>query len=147
MRVTRLEGRTLDFWVAKSAGLSLLADLPGEGDGEVLPPGFWHPALFRPSANWSQGGPIVAEEWFDLETVLIEWFGPHWPYVQAVAAAPLTWFMRAFVATRFGDQVEELVEMPTWEAGWAEAHLALADAGGWGGLHPTTQDFEAPLRR
>ena len=39
--------------------------------------------------------------------MLLEWLGPHWPHIKAFRDNALTWLMRAFVALRFGDEVEE----------------------------------------
>jgi len=38
--------------------------------------------------------------------VLIEWFGPHWSFAQTITESPLTWLMKAYVKTKFGDEVE-----------------------------------------
>ena len=110
MRVTRLDGTLLDYWVAKSEGLELLPNQPTEGETHAQSSGFWHPSIYQPSSNWSQGGAIVANEWYDLENVLIEWFGPNWPFIKAIADEPLKWLLRAYVATKFGEEVEEVVE-------------------------------------
>ena len=107
MRVADLEAPLLDFWVAKAEGL---ADLP-EKQGQVqgLDPGreYYRPSTYHPSTDWSQGGPIVSRQWFELESHLIEWFGPRWPFLQVFSSSPLKWFMRAHVARVFGDEVED----------------------------------------
>jgi hypothetical protein len=108
MNIKRVDGALLDFWVAKAAGLKMLPrdTLPGElHDPES---GNWHPSNFHPSSDWSHGGALVASEWYAIEDMLIEWFGPHWPTAKAIADHPLPWFMRAYVATQFGDHVEEI---------------------------------------
>ncbi len=107
MKISRLDGPQLDFWVAKSSGLALMKDAPAEGSPHDPRSGQWHPANYRPSVNWAQGGPIVSNEWFQLEDVLSEWFGPSWSFVETVRRDPLKWFMRAYVASVFGDEVEE----------------------------------------
>jgi hypothetical protein len=106
MRVIALEGALLDFWVAKSENLKLLPDVPDEGKVDEYGSGQWHPNTYHPSSNWSQGGAIVANEWHAIEGVLIEWFGPNWPFIKAITDAPLPWFMRAYVKINFGDEVE-----------------------------------------
>lgn len=111
MKVTRLDGALLDYWVAKSEGLKLLPNRPLEGEIHVPSSGFWHPDTYQPSTNWAQGGAIIANEWYDLENVLIEWFGPHWPFIKAIADEPLKWLLRAFVTTRFGEEVEDIEEI------------------------------------
>lgn len=106
MRVTSLNGELLDFWVAKSENLKMHPDDPNEVSIHVS--GYWHPSTYHPSSDWSQGGLIVANEWFSIEDALIEWFGHSWPFIKAISDSPLKWFMRAYVKTKFGDEVEEL---------------------------------------
>lgn len=108
MKVKRLNGLLLNFWVAKSAGIASSAESTGAGaerdhGSSPLP----SPA-FDPARDWSQAGAIIANEWYAIEDMLHEWFGPDWARIPAVAARPLEWFMRAYVATRFGDEVEDV---------------------------------------
>lgn len=108
MRVTSLDGALLDFWVAKSENLKLLSVLSGEEQSHVNGSGYWHPSTYHPSSDWSQGGEIISNEWYSIEDALIEWFGPGWPYIKAITESPLKWLMRAYVKTKFGDEVEEI---------------------------------------
>lgn len=108
MRVAGLTAPTLNFWVAKARGLQAVLDHRAEGSVSVPNEETGQLAPYQPSIDWSQAGPIIADEWFDIETTLIDWFGPNWPYMQSFNAAPLAWFMRAFVALKFGDEVENL---------------------------------------
>jgi hypothetical protein len=108
MNVKRLEGDTLDYWVAKAAGLKLQDATPRVGEGHDVDSGFWHPQTFSPSRDWSQGGDIVSNEWYAIEDKLVEWFGPAWTTLEFVNEKPLNWFLRAYVATQYGDEVEEL---------------------------------------
>ena len=108
MRVTKLEGPLLDFWVAKSENLTLRPEIPGSGDSHLAGNGFWHPDTYHPSRNWAHGGSIVSEEWYGIEDGLLEWFGPSWPFIKAITDDPLKWFMRAYVKTKFGDEVEDV---------------------------------------
>lgn len=108
MLVAELDGQLLDFWVAKSEGRELLAAVPG--DAEKFDPSacrWWHPDVYRPSSNWAQGGAVIANEWYEIESVLIGWFGGKWPYLKLIVDNPLKWFLRAFVASKFGDEVED----------------------------------------
>lgn len=107
MRVNSLEGQLLDFWVAKSEGRILLDAAPDANCYDFSNGFDWHPAVYRPSSNWAQGGALVANEWYDIETVLLDWFGADWPYLKTIADQPLKWFLRAFVASRFGNEVED----------------------------------------
>jgi hypothetical protein len=108
MNVKRLEGVRLNFWVAKAAGLQLAKVEPDPGELHDPDSGFWHPVTFSPSSDWSQGGPIIANDWFAIEDMLIEWYGHEWTHIGAIVTNPLQWFMRAYVATQFGDQVEDI---------------------------------------
>jgi hypothetical protein len=108
MNVKRLDGRQLNYWVAKSAGLKLSADPQNPGTPHDPESGVWHPHTYNPANDWSQAGLILSNEWFSIEDALIEWFGPQWPHIPAIADSPLKWFMRAYVATQYGDEVEDL---------------------------------------
>ena len=111
MNVMRLDGRQLNYWVAKSAGLNLSSDLPAAGTRHDPDSGFWHPHTYNPANDWSQAGPIISNEWFGIEDTLIEWFGPQWPHIPGIAENPLKWFMRAYVATQFGFEVEDIAPL------------------------------------
>ncbi len=112
MNVKRLDGRQLNYWVARSAGLKLSDQYQQPGTRHDPESGVWHPHTYNPANDWSQGGAIVSGEWYSIEDVLVEWFGPEWPHVPAVAENPLKWFMRAYVATQFGDEVEDATPFP-----------------------------------
>jgi hypothetical protein len=108
MNVKRLDGRLLNYWVAKSAGLALAGMDQSTGARHDPDSGFWHPHTYNPANDWSHAGAILANDWFAIEDTLIEWFGVQWPHIPAIADNPLKWFMRAYVATQFGDEVEEV---------------------------------------
>lgn len=107
MNVKRLDGRQLNHWVAKSAGLTLSMDCQKPGTRHDPESGVWHPHTYNPANDWSQAGAIVSNEWFAIEDALVNWFGPQWPHIPAITENPLKWFMRAYVATQFGDEVED----------------------------------------
>jgi hypothetical protein len=108
MNVKRLDGRMLNFWIAKSTGHIHLSDAAGLGHSESLDSSFWHRHNYNPANDWSHAGVIVSENWYAIEDTLLEWFGEQWPHTPTVADNPLKWFMRAFVATQFGDDVEDV---------------------------------------
>lgn len=108
MRVARLDGPLLDFWVAKSENLQLQPNNSENGETQLTETGFWHPDTYHPSRNWAHGGSIVSNEWYEIEGALLEWFGPGWPFIKAIIDEPLKWFMRAYVKTKFGEEVEEI---------------------------------------
>jgi hypothetical protein len=106
--VKRIQGALLDFWVAKSAGLKV-ASAPAQTAGPVeAAGGSCHLATYRPSSDWSLGGPIVSNEWYVIEGVLIDWFGADWAGITAIRSDPLKWFMRAYVVSNFGEEVEDI---------------------------------------
>jgi hypothetical protein len=107
MNVKRLDGRQLNYWVAKSAGLKLSADYQQPGTPHDPDSGVWHPHTYNPANDWSQAGLILSSEWFTIEDALVEWFGLQWPHIPAISDNPLKWFMRAYVATQYGDEVED----------------------------------------
>ena len=108
MDVKRLNGRLLNYWVAQSAALALLAGDAHRQQRQPWDSGLWHPHSCNPANDWSHAGPIISAEWLAIDDMLVEWFGVQWSHIPAVADHPLTWFLRAYVATRFGDEVEDL---------------------------------------
>lgn len=112
MDVRALNGALLDFWVAKAEGLQLDTDPLAANRPHDPESGRWHPQTYHPSTDWTQGGPIVSRDWYELEDHLIEWFGESWPVLEAFESAPLKWFMRAYVSIHFGGEVEDRVDTP-----------------------------------
>ena len=108
MNVKRIDESLLNFWVAKSAGLKTLTQPPLAGQLHDPDSGYWHPQTYHPATDWSHAGPILSNEWYVIEDILIEWFGPNWACAKAVLDRPLQWFMRAFIASQFGDEVENV---------------------------------------
>jgi hypothetical protein len=108
MNVKRLDGAVLNFWVAKSGGLNLALESLQLEDGDAQANTDLNARYFNPSANWSHAGPIVANEWYGIEDVLRSWFGVDWNTIDAVERNALKWFMRAYVASMFGEEVEDV---------------------------------------
>ena len=109
MNVMRLDGRLLNYWVAKSAGLTLGLTSAGAQGRDDRDGGTWHPHTYNPASDWAQAAPIISDEWFSIEDMLVEWFGPQWSHIAGIAENPLKWFMRAYVATQFGNEVEDAI--------------------------------------
>jgi hypothetical protein len=109
MNIKMLAGAQLDFWVAKAAGLAAQRELPIPGEKYDPFGGKWHPLTFHPSTNWSHAGPLVANDWYVIENILVDWFGPDWAEEQNIVNSPLQWFMRAYVSSQFGEEVEDIV--------------------------------------
>lgn len=113
MKVSDLEGAALDYWVAKSAGLTCEIR-----DGRVvLPEEHGQSTLWRPSVDWSQAGPIIEREWISLTWTGLHHTAPH-PHVSLKrgSKAPFIYgrtqleaAMRAFVADKIGTEVPDEV--------------------------------------
>lgn len=107
MRVESLHGAMLNFWVAKSLGLEAILDGRGQDSVSIRNPVSGQLEPYQPAINWAQAGPLIANEWYDLESMLADWLGPQWSYMETFRDHPLLWLMRALVALRFGDEVED----------------------------------------
>ncbi|WP_318833723.1 phage protein NinX family protein [Burkholderia cepacia] len=126
----------LDYWVARADGLTVdfrysryapIASRSPKYEGEPIhafvvedgwaayPEGF--PQVFAPSKVWDSGGPIIEREGISV----MRWEIPNdagmsWTArnlradVHADGPTPLIAGMRAFVASKFGDEVKELAE-------------------------------------
>jgi hypothetical protein len=132
MKVSDLSGRDLDYWVARAEGYEFI-DIPPDARGEnacrvLAPPGIlksgWQPAplgkyghMLKPwSSSWEHGGPIIERKRIVIDLGLDDWFasikrlgvfyydegefGQH-------GVTPLIAAMRAYVTSKFGDEVEE----------------------------------------
>lgn len=122
----------LDYWVARADGLEFVLrgqqpafefDFDPERHaqehvmGKVMKQYVW----FLPSTNWAQGGPIIERERIDLNggaveecdtwrarTLLRSVSGQNMaPCYGMEAASPLVAAMRAFVASKFGEEVPD----------------------------------------
>lgn len=120
-KVSELEGALLDAAVAKAAdrlftleGFGSLAHLAplcwavgaclNEGRGD-----YWAP--FSPSSSWADGGPIIEREQICLNSEATTLAGFIWQAMVpenswVSGATPLVAAMRAYVASKFGEEVE-----------------------------------------
>jgi hypothetical protein len=126
MKVAELEGALLDYWVARAAGLPnprvddgfCWIDEPAcDGD-----PAGALDAAFAPSTDWATAGPII-----EREGGAFEYYGPleegdtpnisahmgHDAMTRGSMHGPthLVAAMRAYVASRFGEEVPDEVQM------------------------------------
>jgi hypothetical protein len=105
IKTTELQGAVLDWAVAKCEGLV-------NEDG--LDVGFIRDGVFTPSIDWAQGGPIIEREgiatWFeryeDEDAGLPCWFAAKYGEREYPGPTPLIAGMRAYVASKLGDEVE-----------------------------------------
>ena len=109
LRTTELTGAALDWAVAKCESKDTYCEIHA---GNILygrvTSGF---VQFRPSTNWSQGGPIIEREGIDLDPLLNENNKPeHWCAFlgnhDGNGATPLIAAMRCYVASKLGEEVE-----------------------------------------
>jgi hypothetical protein len=116
VKVAELEGALLDAWVARAEGYNVV---PATCD----PQGCWvedggDPFPYRPSTDWRQGGPIIERERIHLirdlrderwlASARVIWLPDHDDFVEGDTA--LIAAMRAFVASKFGDEVPDALE-------------------------------------
>lgn len=110
MKTNELTGAALDWAVAKCEGYdTLIAYAPMRVLYEPKGKRSWY--VYRPSSNWSQGGPIIEREKIRLDTTWnqedghwsarMDTVGGWWPGDTSLIAA-----MRCYVASKLGDEVE-----------------------------------------
>lgn len=124
MKVSELEGAKLDYWVAKAEGhrieiltRSEYCDYDGPCVIKTNALGRLPPLEigkdYSPSTKWAYGGPIIERERVWLSNGESCWYAsmpPHsWVGEDKTAEGPtaLVTAMRAFVASKFGDTVED----------------------------------------
>ena len=125
-RVAELEGAQLDWAVAVASGEPLSVDAwqssdkPGTLPFVMVGTGEGDKRVYYPSSSWCHGGQIIERERIglasqkNLEGSAWEWVACKGGYdnsyhtncVHMVAATPLIAAMRAFVASKLGDEVE-----------------------------------------
>jgi hypothetical protein len=118
LKTSELQGSALDWAVAKCEGKTKLYQIR-RGDSRVIDTD--HPEYFEQykrqhdeySTDWAQGGPIIERERISIEDCQ-DGAGLYWeatriepPAVsEARGPTPLVAAMRAYVASKLGDEVE-----------------------------------------
>jgi hypothetical protein len=109
MKTSELTGALLDYWVARAEGESAEIQTYGDKDMCVI-----FCREFSPSTDWAQGGPIIERERIQLE--FHQWHkAAPWcalkhsnaPSYDERGPTPLVAAMRAYVASKFGDEVQD----------------------------------------
>ena len=116
-KVSELDGALLDAAVAKVLGLHEVdgfwcrCDVPAMAPLPLVSVLHW-----RPSADWDQGGPIIERErigtgFCESGPFAGKWFGQYdderlGGNCHQIGDSPLIAAMRAYVASRFGEEVE-----------------------------------------
>ena len=102
VKTSELQGPALDWAVAKCE--------VGEPVGSFLDNVVPHPDYntFYPSADWSQGGPIIEREKIALsyDTGRFGWVASFYDGDDVFGGTPLTAAMRCYVVSKLGDEVE-----------------------------------------
>ena len=114
IKVSELTDELLDYWVAMASDLNPVLHKVGKthDGGEVY---IEHVsckghAFYRPSADWSQAGPIIDRMkptsfyyWEPTDKWTCAWGeGPRWRKGETALVAA----MRAYVASKFGEEVD-----------------------------------------
>jgi hypothetical protein len=116
MKVAELDDVQLDYWVAQAEEFEVK---PYMG-GLFLANGQW----YRPSASWSQAGPIIGRERIAVWAGKGKWCATHpatmgtaydgqsdyidvSDYDSSCGSRPLIAAMRAYVASKYGDEVPD----------------------------------------
>ena len=120
MKTSELIGPTLDWAVMKLEGRVLVQTLGGgllvngrHEDGRELPEDWQMTFMWHPSTDWEQGGPIIEREEIDVYCHESPKSGCGWwvaeitgTGVKARGNSYLVAAMRAFVASKLGDEIE-----------------------------------------
>jgi hypothetical protein len=114
MKVSELSGALLDGWVAKGCRI------PGYIITQVHTPTVSEAHYFRtdegrpfsPSRNWADGGPILEREYIRVGSTgtqqgVTHWFASIGDKHHGSGTGYLVAAMRAFVMSKFGDEVSE----------------------------------------
>lgn len=112
IKVSELAGAKLDYWVAKAEGRKLELR-EGEwfvenNDRDYM----FELEFYTPHKDWSSAGPLIERELISLEGTFNGWGTVYWIAKVTPSGAPkqgptpLIAAMRAYVASKFGDEVE-----------------------------------------
>lgn len=130
VKTSELVGPALDWAVAKAEGFETQLDMDGYYDTrlgrEVTTALYLGSAnVWEPSANWSQGGPLIEREGLDLRKRVTDVTRPNprlaWkaeyvatnPYRCAEGPTPLIAAMRCLVEAKLGDTAQVPAELLT----------------------------------
>ena len=106
MKVADLQGALLDYWVARAAGIMWWIERSSIDWEVCADTGNAASDRYSPSTDWTQGGPIIERERLEIRRDNHGWTalgnGCYGDGPTILIAA-----MRAYVASRFGDEVED----------------------------------------
>jgi hypothetical protein len=114
MKVSELSGPTLNEWVARALGLRVEKRFRMEVRGEitVLADGDSTCGVPHYSSDWREAGPILERQCISIVSLAHETRRDDWVARIGIEGSlygptPLIAAMRAFVSSRFGDEVPE----------------------------------------
>jgi len=102
IKTSDLSGIALDWAVAKCDGIMVNVHYGFRGSYIV-----YNSDVYKPSSNWSQGGPIIERERIELQPIYQhEWEA--WIFDKAFIEGdtPLIAAMRTHVASKLGEEIE-----------------------------------------
>ena len=119
MKTAELIDTDLDYWVARAIGHNVSRGTSGFTVLDWQRPG--SPVRgnpFQPSTSWAQAGPIIEQAKIDIgprplggwHAAIYDWSAPageRWKAQKVGGETPLVAAMRAFVASKFGEEVED----------------------------------------
>lgn len=111
MKTSELTGSQLDYWVAKAEEFPSAWIVEEEGGKPrcILGPAVMDRFEWSPSEAWEQGGPIIERERINLHATHLEdwraWTDPNGRIDRG--DTPLIAAMRAYVSSKFGEEVPE----------------------------------------
>lgn len=127
MKVADMDSRALDFWVAKALGMTHPKAMREMAPGFVMVPyedcdrhgSITRFRAFRPSSDWADGGPIIERQRIEVSpaeryshtktgwTASLLVGEQDKKAIYMVGDTPLVAAMRAFVASKFDEEVTE----------------------------------------
>ncbi len=108
-KTTNLYGALLDAAVLKALGYAHEDHLPDEAvQAQYVGVDTVIRKRWAPSQDWAQGGYVIERSYNAIIHQLWMWLGNDWPKkINAVVPSDvLVWYMRAYVASKLGDEVE-----------------------------------------
>ena len=109
MKTQDLTGPALDWAVAKCEGKNGVLHDDGITRCIVIAaPSGVYKGIWRPTINWSQGGPIIEREGIELfrNKERDRWYGTQYGGPKSYGHTPLIAAMRCYVASKLGDEVD-----------------------------------------
>jgi hypothetical protein len=105
-KTSELQGAALDWAVAKCellSGQNYTLAIDDDGIAQRVNFGGMYPEW---SSDWQEAGPIIEREMITVEWIGEDWMACIWCDEKFLGPTPLIAAMRAYVASKLGDEVE-----------------------------------------